>query len=100
MIQTYQGKRAALMSRVSSEEQSKGYSLDVQSEGLRKCCHRYGIEIVYEFREHYSAKDFDRPAFNEFLKYLKANKNSIDVLLFTTWDRFSRNIHEALDIIK
>ncbi len=100
MIENYKGKRAALMSRVSSDEQTKGYSLDVQSDSLRKCCERNGIEIAYEFSEHCSAKDFDRPSFNEFLSYLKKNKNSIDVLLFTTWDRFSRNSLEALSVIK
>ena len=29
-------RKAALMSRVSSDEQAKGYSLDVQEENLRR----------------------------------------------------------------
>ena len=88
------------MSRVSTDEQTLGYSLDIQSENLQKYCKRNGIEVVYEFQDHYSAKNFDRPAFKEFLKYLKTNKNAVDVLLFTTWDRFSRNLSDALVVIQ
>jgi site-specific DNA recombinase len=92
-------KRAALMSRVSSDEQAKGYSLGVQSEALENYCSRNEIDIAYSFSEDYSAKSFDRPAFKEFLGYLKVNKGSIDVLLFTSWDRFSRNSMDAYHMI-
>ena len=92
-------KRAALMSRVSSDEQAKGYSLEVQSEALEKYCIRNGIEIVYTFNEEHSAKNFDRPAFKEFMIHAKKNKEDIDLLLFTSWDRFSRNIQEAYKVI-
>ncbi|MBK6399576.1 MAG: recombinase family protein [Bacteroidetes bacterium] len=34
-----------------------------------------------------------------FLKFAKANKGKIDLLLFTSWDRFSRNIAEAYEMI-
>jgi site-specific DNA recombinase len=92
-------RRAALMARVSSDEQAKGYSLDVQDEALRKYCERYDIDIVHSFREDHSAKSFDRPAFKEFLEYLKRNKGGIDLLLFTSWDRFSRNAMDAYQMI-
>lgn len=92
-------KRAAIMARVSSDEQAKGYSLDVQSEALEKYCQRNGIEIVYTFREDHSAKNFDRPAFKEFMTHAKKNRGNIDLLLFTSWDRFSRNIQEAYKVI-
>ena len=74
------------MSRVSSDEQAKGYSLDVQSEALDGYCKRNQLEVVYTFREDHSAKSFERPAFKEFLEWLK--KNKVDLLLFTSWDRF------------
>ncbi|MFT6760221.1 MAG: site-specific DNA recombinase [Psychroserpens sp.] len=92
-------KRAALMSRVSSDEQAKGYSLGVQSEALENYCQRNDIEIIYSFTEDHSAKNFDRPAFKEFLEYLKKNKGSIDLFLFTSWDRFSRNSMDAYHMI-
>jgi site-specific DNA recombinase len=92
-------KRAALMSRVSSDEQAKGYSLGVQSEALETYCLRNDIEIVYSFKEDHSAKNFERPAFKQFLEYLKKNKGSIDLFLFTSWDRFSRNAMDAYHMI-
>jgi len=88
------------MSRVSSDEQAKGYSLDVQSEALEKYCERKETDIAYVFREDHSAKDFNRPAFKEFLAFAKQNKGKIDELLFTTWDRFSRNIQDAYAMIE
>jgi site-specific DNA recombinase len=93
-------QRAALMSRVSSDEQAKGYSLDIQTESLEKYCERYDIEIAYSFREDHSAKNFDRPAFKEFYEYAKKNKGKIDLLLFTSWDRFSRNMEDAYAVIR
>ena len=93
-------KRAVLMSRVSSDEQALGYSLGVQKESLEKYCERNNIEVAYHFSEDHSAKNFERPAYNEFLKYIKSHKNEIDLLLFTSWDRFSRNITDALVMIR
>jgi DNA invertase Pin-like site-specific DNA recombinase len=88
------------MSRVSSDDQVRGYSLDAQSEALEKYCVRNDIEIVYLFREDHSAKNFDRPAFTTFLDHAKKNKGGIDILLFTSWDRFSRNIMDAYTMIE
>lgn len=53
--------RVAIMSRVSSDEQAKGYSLDAQYETLVRYCERMNFEIVYEIKEDHSAKSFERP---------------------------------------
>ena len=79
-------KTAVLMSRVSSEEQARGYSLDVQEESLLKYCTRNNITVLHKFREDHSAKDFNRPEFKKFLEYAKKNKGRIDLLLITSWD--------------
>ena len=70
-------KRAVLMARVSSDEQAKGYSLDIQEENLRKYCERQNIEVVSVFREDYSAKDFNRPEFKKFMGFARANKGKV-----------------------
>ena len=88
------------MCRVSSEEQAKGYSLDIQLEQLTTYCNRNDINILKHYREDHSAKDFNRPEFQNFLKYAKKNKDSIDLLLVTSWDRFSRNITDAFIILR
>jgi site-specific DNA recombinase len=93
-------KKAILMSRVSSEEQARGYSLDVQEETLKRYCENHDIEIIEIYREDHSAKNFNRPEFRKLLKYAKANAGKIDYLLFTSWDRFSRNTADAYEMIR
>lgn len=93
-------KRACIMGRVSSDEQALGYSLDSQMEQLKRFCEQRGIEIVYEFLEDHSAKTFNRPAFQKFLKIAKANKGFVDCFLFISWDRFSRNTTDAYVMIR
>ncbi|GGI57012.1 hypothetical protein GCM10011444_13210 [Winogradskyella haliclonae] len=88
-------KTAVIMSRVSSDDQVRGYSLDVQFEQLTKYCQRHDVEILKHYREDHSAKNFNRPEFQKFLEYAKQHKNQIDYLLVTTWDRFSRNMTDA-----
>jgi len=93
-------KKAAIMARVSSDEQALGYSLDSQMDQLRKYCEQRGVEIVYEFKEDHSAKTFERPAFKKFLNTAKSNKGLVDCFLFISWDRFSRNTTDAYMMIR
>ena len=93
-------KRAVIMSRVSSEEQAKGFSLGVQFEQLTNYCKRKDIEIVAHYKEDHSAKNFNRPEYQNFLRFAKKNKNTIDYLLVTTWDRFSRNVTDSFLMIR
>mgnify|MGYP001389988491 CR=1 FL=1 len=88
------------MSRVSSDEQAKGVSLGVQYEQLTNYCKRKDIEVVAHYKEDHSAKDFNRPEFQNFLRFAKKNKNTIDYLLVTSWDRFSRNVTDSFVMIR
>ena len=92
-------KRAILMSRVSSDEQAKGYSLDIQVEKLQAHSRKENIEVINVFKEDHSAKDFNRPEFKKFLQFVTKNKNKVDLLLVVTWDRFSRNVSESYAMI-
>lgn len=83
-------RRAILYKRISDEDQSN-YSLDAQQDQLLSFCKVFNIEIVKIFTDDgYSAKTFDRPAFNEMLRFIKANKKAADLFLCTNWSRFSR----------
>ena len=84
------------MARVSSDEQAKGYSLDIQEEALRAHCSREGILVSTLFREDHSAKDFNRPEWAKMMAYLKKHRADVNLLLVTSWDRFSRNLTDAL----
>lgn len=89
-------KRAIIYTRVSTDEQAdKGYSLAFQEERLRKYCETQSTSVIAHFQDDHSAKSFNRPQFNELLKYCKSNKNRIDTLLFLNWSRFSRNTKDS-----
>ncbi|MFM2224251.1 MAG: hypothetical protein RJA07_453 [Bacteroidota bacterium] len=93
-------KKAILYVRVSTDEQAeKGFSLAHQDERLRKHCEQNNIEVVDFYREDHSAKTFDRPAFTKLLEFGKKHKGQINLLLFTKWDRFSRNAGDAYGMI-
>lgn len=88
-------------SRVSTDEQADtGFSLNHQAEMLKKYCELKNFNLVKHFTEDYSAKNFDRPEWNLLMQYVRKNRHSIDMILFTKWDRFSRNIEGALTVIR
>lgn len=92
-------KTAILYIRVSTDEQAdKGYSLRYQEERLTRYCELQGIRVISIYQEDYSAKTFDRPEFSKLLASLKKSR-AVDLLLFTKWDRFSRNAADAYSMI-
>ena len=95
-------KNVVIYKRVSTDEQAEhGFSLDAQEEKVVRYCKSNGINVLKIFSEDFSAwKGFDRPAYNELKKFLKANKGKIDGVLFTQWSRFSRDITESYNEIK
>ncbi len=91
-------KTAVLYVRVSTEEQaSRGYSLRSQQEILTNYCNLNSISILKIFTEDYSAKNFKRPEWIKLIIYLRKHKAGF--LMFTRWDRFSRNTGEAYQMI-
>lgn len=94
-------KRVAdLYVRVSTDEQAdRGYSQRNQEEVLRKYCEINGIGIRDVIYEDHSAKTFNRPQWKKLLVNLKKYKNKTDLVLFTKWDRFSRNAGDAYQMI-
>ena len=87
--------------RVSTDEQADhGFSLNHQEEMLRKYCEIKSHNIIKHYTEDYSAKNFDRPEWKKLMDYVKKNKTAIDCILFTKWDRFSRNSEGALTVIR
>jgi site-specific DNA recombinase len=83
--------------RVSTEEQSKGFSLDAQADCIEGYCAKQNIDIVHSFREEgRSAKTFThRPEWTKLLAFAEKHHKSVDLILVTKYDRFSRNFYEA-----
>ncbi|EHQ29751.1 recombinase family protein [Mucilaginibacter paludis] len=93
-------KTAYLYVRVSTDEQAdKGYSQRDQQERLKRYCEINSIQVIDVVMEDYSAKTFKRPAWTELLTDLKKRKGKVDHVLFTKWDRFSRNAGDAYMMI-
>jgi site-specific DNA recombinase len=94
-------KKAILYVRVNTDEQAdKGYSQRDQDERLRRYCENNYIEIRKVIFEDHSAKTFNRPQWTKLLYELKKQKGKhADLILFTKWDRFSRNTSDAYQMI-
>lgn len=95
-------KTADLYIRVSTDEQAeKGFSVKYQEDILRRHCLINSIQVQNIFFEDFPARNFKRPTWSSLWTNYKSNKaNRPDYLLFTKWDRFSRNIAEAYLMIK
>jgi DNA invertase Pin-like site-specific DNA recombinase len=90
-------RNVVIYTRVSTDEQAEhGFSLPHQKEALEKYCESHSIRILKHYQEDASGKDFNRPAFIQLFEYAKVNKKEVDAIIFTRWDRFSRNLEESL----
>jgi site-specific DNA recombinase len=94
-------KSAYLYVRVSTDEQKrKGYSLPKQKDRLLKYCEYNNIEVEDIYHEDYSAKNFNRPEWKKLVATIKKKTPEEERnILFIKWDRFSRNIEYAYEMI-
>lgn len=92
-------KKAILYLRVrTDDEAARKNGWAEQNKILRRYCTANGIEIVKTFRENYSAATFDRPEFKRSYQYLKRNRSGVNLILFRSMDRFSRNFMQCVAI--
>src|SRR5690625_4675850 len=90
-------KSAASYARVSTEEQTMGFSLESQVEQLKNYLYSKGysdsnIEVFVD--DGYSGKNFDRPN----IQRLISNLNNFDVIAVWKVDRLSRNNEQVLSL--
>ncbi|WP_168732820.1 recombinase family protein [Flavobacterium supellecticarium] len=92
---------AILYIRVSTGAQAaRGYSQRSQLDRLEKYCRDNNVKIYDTVYEDCSAKSFDRPEWKKLFSLLKTKKTGVDMLLFTSWDRFSRTIIDSYTMIE
>ncbi len=89
---------AGLYPRVSTEDQSRfGHSLDEQEDKLKQLCKFKGYEIYKIYREEgVSAKNTNRPKFQEMIEDMKAGK--INKIIVYKLDRLTRSIRDLENI--
>lgn len=85
--------------RISTVEQS-AYSLDYQERSIRDYCRNNKLDLLSIFRDDgQSSYTFDRADWDALEKFIKKTKN-VQYLVVLDYDRFSRNLAEALLKIK
>ena len=94
-------KNAVIYARVSTTEQKEnGFSIKDQVARLRQHCKSKGWNVIKVIEEDYSAKTFNRPAFQAFLEALENRTLKPDIFLCVRPDRFSRNMMGTFEMIK
>ncbi|HTN47169.1 MAG TPA: recombinase family protein [Flavipsychrobacter sp.] len=92
-------KKAIGYVRISDIDQSN-WSLPGQEKDIRKYCENNSIQLLSVFSDNgQSAKNFDRAEWKELFSFIKKHHREIDQLLVVAYDRFSRNVSDALDMI-
>jgi len=93
-------KTAYLYLRVNTPMKDPTELMREQEEVLRAYCRENKISADKVFKDHASAATFNRPGWQQLVLDLTNGTSKPDLILFTTWDRFSRNAPEALTMIK
>ncbi len=82
--------------RLSDEEFKCGESSSIQNQriAIQQYCQRHGITLIREFIDDgFSGSNFDRPGFNEMLRYLK--KKEVTIVLTKDLSRLGRDMRES-----
>src|SRR5690606_38890501 len=66
---------------------------------LLKYCEYNNIVVKGIFREDFSAKNFNRPEWKKLISTVRNRSKEDKNILFIKWDRFSRNIEYAYEMI-
>lgn len=96
-----EGKKCFLYSRVSTEMQVDGYSLEAQKSVLKKFAEREEMQIIEYYEDAgKSGKSIEgRPAFKKMLSDIE-NGQSVDYILVYKLSRFGRNAADILNSLE
>lgn len=86
--------------RISTKDQSN-FSLDAQEDHVRsyaKTCHYNLLELFIDNGQ--SAKSFDRTEWKKLEAFVREHYKNVNFLIVPKFDRFSRNVSEALNMIE
>lgn len=95
-------KKCYLYTRVSTEMQVDGYSLDAQKDKLTKYAEFQDMQIVGEYSdEGKSGKNTEgRPQFTQMLKDIENGKDDVNYVLVFKLSRFGRNAADVLSSLQ
>lgn len=86
-------KAIAYIRKSTNDANRQKYSIQSQKEQIEKWCDQMGVILIRTFKDDHSAKDFNRPGWNQLTAYLNQNKKQqlADLLLVVDYSRFSRD---------
>ncbi|HSQ98124.1 MAG TPA: recombinase family protein [Rickettsiales bacterium] len=87
--------KAIILSRVSTNEQQEGHSIEAQKARLREYCKRKNLEVIREFEIVESSTSGKRKAFYEMLEFTKKQKEIIAIVADKV-DRIQRSFKESV----
>lgn len=90
--------RAAIYTRISSEMQVNGYSLDAQLTACQRLAAERGWQVVATYSDTESGRTTARPQFRQMLQ--DAERGLFDVIIVHKLDRFSRSVTDTLVLLK
>jgi len=94
--------RAAIYTRVSSDQQEDNYSLPTQESACREYCERRGYQVVAVFREVWTGAQYrERPQLARLRQLVR--QRAIDVVVALDVDRLTRDqshLHRFLDELR
>ena len=82
--------------RVSTEEQTKGYSLEAQKRMIEDYCYQHNIKLIKFFEDHTSGANIDRIELKQMLEEL----DFVDAVIVWRIDRLSRSVKDTLRIME
>jgi DNA invertase Pin-like site-specific DNA recombinase len=90
-------KNAIGYARVSTEEQAQtNNSLTVQKNKIASYCEQNGLHLVKVFEASESARNAERPVFQEMLEYCRKHSTDISHLIVSDLSRLARNVADQV----
>jgi len=86
-------KKAVAYERVSTDDQTKGYSLETQRAAREEYALEHGIEVVATIIESESAFSVGRSGFERVITFFESNRD-VRALLVYKIDRSARNLYD------
>lgn len=90
MVEPRTKQTALLYARVSSDEQSRGYSLDTQLAAMQRYCKERDYTVVDEFNDVHTGTELDRPGMNALIDTI--DRVRPDVVILYDVDRLGREV--------
>jgi site-specific DNA recombinase len=99
MAEPIERKRAVIYTRVSSTEQTEGFSLQTQEQFCREYAAQNGYDIERVFIERgVSAKTTDRPELQDMLRYIATNHRRLRAVIVYAASRLARQAYDHLEL--